>query len=148
MEVILSRETHFRKVPKKAAVKILSIFRAKVILKYLFCKEVRKFELGKNFNNLDELGKKMLEMLTILNILTTMLRKLKTLKMLKILTILTQLIMLAMFQWLTRGKKVKSRREREIQKLFLQFREEKEKSEFPFPISRGEREIKQNVLNF
>ena len=67
--------------------KILSIFRAKVILKYLFCKEVRKFEFSKNFNNLDELGKKMLEMLTILNILTmlTMLPKLKILKMLKIL---------------------------------------------------------------
>ena len=32
VEVILSQETHFRKVPKKAAVKIQSIFRAKVIL--------------------------------------------------------------------------------------------------------------------
>ena len=65
-------------------------------------------------------------------------------------------------QWLTRGKKVKSRREREIWKLFLQFWEEKEKSEFPFPsfekrkrnqtkcsqLSRREREIRQNVLNF
>ena len=73
------------------------------------------------------------------------------------------------YQWLARGKKVKSRREREIWKQFLQFREEKEKSEFPFhsferrkrnlnflstgferrqrnlnflsPVSRGEREI-------
>ena len=58
-------------------------------------------------------------------------------------------------QWLTRGKKVKSRSEREIWNLFLQFREEKEKSVFPFPtfekrkrnlnsistLSRGEREI-------
>ena len=90
MEVILSRETHFRKVKKKAAVKILSIFRAKLILKYLFWKEVRKFELGKNFNNLDELGKKMLEMLTILNILTmlTMLPKLEILKILKMLKML------------------------------------------------------------
>ena len=56
---------------------------------------------------------------------------------------------------MTRGKKVKSRREREIWNLFLQFREEKEKSVFPFPtfekrkrnlnsistLSRGEREI-------
>ena len=57
-------------------------------------------------------------------------------------------------QWLTRVKKVISRREREIWKQFLPFREEKEKSEFTFPsfekrkrnlktislISRGERE--------
>ena len=88
VEVILSRETHFRKVPKKATVKILSIFLAKVILKYQFCKEVRKFEFSKNFNNLDELGKKMLEILTILNILT-MLPKLKMLKMLTMLTLIT-----------------------------------------------------------
>ena len=56
-------------------------------------------------------------------------------------------------QWLTRGKKVNSRGEREIWKQFLPFREGKEKSEFLFPsfekrkrnlkiislISRGER---------
>ena len=42
-------------------------------------------------------------------------------------------------QWLTRGKKVKSRSEREIWNLFLQFREEKEKSEF-FPHFREEKE--------
>jgi hypothetical protein len=85
----ITRNT-LQKSSKKAAVKILSIFRAKVILKYLFCKKVRKFELGKNFNNLDELGKKMLEMLTILNILTmlTMLPKLKILNILKMLKIL------------------------------------------------------------
>ena len=35
--------------------------------------------------------------------------------------------------WLTRGKKVKSRRKRAIWKQFLQFREEKDKSEFHFP---------------
>ena len=65
-------------------------------------------------------------------------------------------------QWLTRGKKVKSRRGREIWKQFLQFREEKEKSEFPFPsfekrkrnqkeysqLSRREREILNKLLQF
>ena len=35
-------------------------------------------------------------------------------------------------QSLTRGKKAQSRRERETQKQFLPFREEKEKFEFPF----------------
>ena len=58
-------------------------------------------------------------------------------------------------QWLTRGKKVQSRGEREIWYQFLHFREEKEKSDTNFsnferrkrnmklisPISRGEREI-------
>ena len=36
-------------------------------------------------------------------------------------------------QCVTRGQKVQSRREREIWNYFLQFREEKEKSEIPFP---------------
>ena len=54
------KKNTLQKSSKKAAVKILSIFRAKVILRYLFCKEVRKFEFRKNLNNLDELGKKML----------------------------------------------------------------------------------------
>ena len=58
-------------------------------------------------------------------------------------------------QSLTRGQKVKSRREREIWNSFLHFREEKEKPEIPFPsfekkkrnlkiysqLSRGEREM-------
>ena len=51
-------------------------------------------------------------------------------------------------QGLTRAKKSQSRREREIWKQFLQFREEKEKSEFPFPSFEREREIKKNILNF
>ena len=38
-----------------------------------------------------------------------------------------------LWQSLTRGQKVQSRREREIWNQFLQFREEKEKSEIPFP---------------
>ena len=46
-------------------------------------------------------------------------------------------------QWLTRGKKVQSRSEREYLKQFLQFWEQKEKSEFPFP-SFEKRKINQN----
>ena len=56
MEVILSQEKHFRKVQKAAAVKIISSFRAKVILKYLFCIDVNKLEYSKNLYDSDELG--------------------------------------------------------------------------------------------
>ena len=46
-------------------------------------------------------------------------------------------------QSLTRGQKVRSRREREIWYSFLQFREEKEKPEIPFPsFEKGKRNVK------
>ena len=71
-------------------------------------------------------------------------------------------IMFTSMQWLTRGKKVQSRGEREIWNQFLHFREEKEKSDTNFsnferrkrnmklisPISRGEREIWIPFLSF
>ena len=46
-------------------------------------------------------------------------------------------------QSLTRGQKIQSRREREIWYSFLQFREEKEKPEIPFPsFEKGKRNVK------
>ena len=46
-------------------------------------------------------------------------------------------------QWLARGKKVNARREREISKQFLPFREVKEKSEFTLPsFEKGKRNLK------
>ena len=49
--------------------------------------------------------------------------------------------------WLTRAKKGQSRREKEIWKQILQFQEEKEKSEFPFPSFEKRKRNQKNILN-